>query len=206
MLIGFSGGIAAGKDTSYERLAWLYRGQYQVSQVRYADKLKESAAAIFGVTQDFVEGEKRNPDTKVHLYTESEDGAQPGIILTFREFLQRFGTEGHRDVFGESFWIDAALPLDEPVSHEGRIVCVTDVRFFNEQQRILDLGGFLVHLDFDRPGESNPHTSETSIDIDLAQYRIDNSIRDDGFKTLDSALQSIIKIETAIEPLIDYTV
>jgi len=32
--------------------------------------------------------------------------------ITGRQALQRYGTEGHRDVFGEDFWVDALLPVD----------------------------------------------------------------------------------------------
>ena len=32
--------------------------------------------------------------------------------MTFREFLQRYGTEAHRDVFGKDFWLEYTLPAN----------------------------------------------------------------------------------------------
>lgn len=189
MLFGFAGGIGSGKDTALERVKVLYP-DHEVVQISFAAKLKESASAVFGLTPTFVESEKRNPNCTITLHV---DGEEVGMTLTFRQFLQRYGTEAHRDVFGDTFWIDAALPLD--FNHEGKIVCVTDARFANELQRILDLGGSNVMFESDA-NEASPteaaHASETSIDPALITHTLDNRVRDDGFRALDRQLAEII--------------
>jgi hypothetical protein len=51
-------------------------------------------------------------------------------------------------VFGQAFWLDAALPLDRDYSRQ--LVVVTDVRFTNEAQRVRDVGGHVWRIE--RPG------------------------------------------------------
>lgn len=189
MLLGFAGGIGSGKDTALERVRALYPDQ-EVVQISFAAKLKESASTLFGLTPEFVEAEKRNPNCTITLHV---NGEEVGMVLTFRQFLQRYGTEAHRDVFGDNFWVDAALPLD--FDHTGKIVCVTDARFANELQRVLDLGGENVFFESDSTEASSveaAHASETSIDPDLITHTLDNRTRDDNYRSLDTQLAEII--------------
>lgn len=190
MLIGLAGGIGAGKDTAFERIKVLFP-DHEVVQVSFAAKLKESASALFGLTSHFVETEKRNPKCTITLVNDEHDA---GITLTFRQFLQRYGTEAHRDVFGDNFWVDAALPLD--FDHTGKIVCVTDARFGNELQRIIDLDGVNILLDAEQEEASTTeaaHASETSVDMSLIGHTIDNRTRGDGFASLDRQLHEALE-------------
>lgn len=196
MLIGLCGGIAAGKDTTYLRAKELYSHDHVVERIGYADKMKESVAALFGISKEFIEAEKRNSDTLVVLSSpimgEEGDVYNAELSMTFREFLQRYGTEAHREIFNDLFWVDAALPVS--FDHSDKIVFVTDARFESELQRIVDLGGLNIYIDNDNAGSSreSQHSSENSIDMSLVSYTIDNRIRDDGFNNLDSQLARIV--------------
>lgn len=188
MLIGLAGGIGAGKDTAFERIKVLFP-DHEVVRVSFAAKLKQSAAALFGLDDTFIESEKRNPKCLVQVV----DDEDCGITLTFRQFLQRYGTEAHRDIFGDNFWVDAALPLD--FDHTGKIVCVTDARFGNELQRIVDLDGINILLDAEQEVASTTeaaHASETSVDMSLIGHTIDNRTRGDGFEALDRQLHEAL--------------
>lgn len=196
MLVGLCGGIAAGKDTTYLRAKEIYGHQYSVERIGYADKMKESVSALFGVTNTFIESEKRNSEALVILSSPAilEDGRATNdeLSLTFREFLQRYGTEAHREIFGDMFWVDAALPMD--FDHSGKIVIVTDARFESELQRVIDLGGFNIYIENESvaTARESQHSSENSIDLSLVEYKIDNRVRDDGFSNLDAQLARIL--------------
>ena len=82
--------------------------------------------------------------------------------MSIREYLQRYGTESHRDVFGTDFWVDMALPLD--TDHSDRLLVVTDVRFPNEVIRVLDLGGVVWKLERETATLHSAHPSEQDLD------------------------------------------
>jgi hypothetical protein len=105
---------------------------------------------------------------------------------TFRQFLQRYGTESHRDVFGEDFWVDQTLPTDG--YYPGRKIVVTDVRFDNEYNRIKELNGVVVRVYREgiEPG-IDPHPSENYNFI--ADYNIFNN---DGLDELWEAAETMI--------------
>lgn len=74
-----------------------------------------------------------------------------------RAYLQRLG-EGGRAVFGDYFWIDQVFAQ---VIDEERVV-VSDVRYRNEFEHILECGGKLIRID--RPGYLPVgHVSETDL-------------------------------------------
>lgn len=196
MLIGLCGGIAAGKDTFYIRAQHLYGDRYSVERIGFADKVKESISELFGINSDFIETEKRNPNTNIILSSpilDHDGNTENGeIVFTFREFIQRYGTEAHRRVFGDMFWVEAALPLD--YDHSGKLVFVTDVRFKTELARIVDLGGVNIHIENNNvaTARESQHESENSLDMDLVTYSVDNRVRDDNFDSLDEQIVSIL--------------
>jgi hypothetical protein len=182
MILGLNGLMRAGKDTVADRLAVL--SPVRVKRVSYAAKLKESVAVLLGITLEDIEQMKNNADTKVVL----GDWHGPITELTFRHFLQRYGTEAHRNTFGEDFWLDAALPLDKDYSDA--LYVVTDMRFPNEAARVKQLGGTTA-LVIGPEGTRGPdgHVSETILPCDI---RIQNKVRDDGYQALDDALRPIL--------------
>jgi hypothetical protein len=103
-----------------------------------------------------------------------------------REYLQWFG--GHaRTVFGDSFWVDQVLPTPSKATDKEwgnykalkerypgvDILCITDVRYPNEAQRVLDLDGEVWVVE--RPGlESDGHSSEEPLPVELTNLFIPN--------------------------------
>lgn len=189
MLIGLHGKKQAGKDTVHQRLERLVAradGTATVRRVSFADKLYESAAAALGVTAD--ELREWKSDCGVHVWIINR--LQPVRSLTVREYLQLYGTEAHRHVFGDSFWVDNVDLSNE----HGEIVVVTDVRFRNEAQAIIDAGGTVVHVigppEVEEAGDG--HASEETLPdryIDAVLY---NAVRDDNFADLDSAIKGLL--------------
>lgn len=119
--------------------------------------------------------------------------------ITGRELWQFYGTEAHRaddlgQSFGVDFWVDNVLPLggtslqlgfDDPAwmdsfvanDRAAEYAVVTDVRFPNEAQRVLELGGEVWEIDsdtrIDEPRDDHP--SEAPLPRDLVTRVIDNN-------------------------------
>lgn len=161
-LIGFTGLPRAGKDTAAEYLAtrWDY--------VRYsfAGPLKAAAAILLGCTERHTNG-LDGFDREAPLPSWS------GVtnIKSMRDFLQRFGTESIRDVFGTDFWVHRMRGnLKGPRRVER--AAITDVRFENEVALIHELGGYVVEIY--RPGSvASDHASDKGV-------RADATIINDG--------------------------
>lgn len=191
MLIGLTGRAGSGKDTVYETMYGLFNEVRPVVRIAFADLLKKSALATLKDVNDgsWVElADKLKSDGRILV-----DLGDEKIEISGREFLQRYGTEAHRDLFGQDFWVDAVLPPLEPLDfgpflHSPEIYVVTDVRYDNEASRIREYGGFVWLID--RPGdaiEESEHASEAPVSEELIDYLIPN----DG--TLDELKDHIAK-------------
>lgn len=187
VLIGLNGVARSGKDTTADMIEkWCDVHGFTVARHGFADKLKESAAHALGVFEEEIvfcnklKGDYERGVIAVHMATPGTGPNKTVASITGREFLQYYGTEAHRDVFGSDFWVDALLPggLDgiemwEPVENarpawfknfkwqnsEGTTggnpadVClITDCRFDNEAGRIMDLGGEIWRIERDGSG------------------------------------------------------
>lgn len=90
------------------------------------------------------------------------DGAK--ALPDVRRLLQRFGTEGGREVFGKSFWVEtAAWRVWEALEQGATRFVFTDVRFPEEVDFIRRVGGVVVRVV--RPGYEplNSHPSENAL-------------------------------------------
>lgn len=191
MIVGLSGKMGAGKNEAAKRLALL--SSLPVVEVSFAAKLKQSAAALLDHPTPILESWKNDRDVVVTVSRKEWGRTTIVSEQSVRSFLQRYGTESHRDVFGPDFWLDAALPLADDV-RPGRgpygdaLYVVTDVRFPNEQQRVRDLGGITVRI-VGPDEQTGSHPSEQVLECD---YEIDNTVRDDGYAALDMALAELL--------------
>ncbi len=192
MILGLTGRAGSGKDTVYKRLV-LKWPNYEIPNVKierasFADKMKQSVANLLDLTLEEIE-----------ILKNSEQRCAGSLYnpMTMRRFLQRYGTESHREVFGDNFWVDAAIPPN--LNHEGKIIVVTDVRFENEADRIRSLGGFIARVE--GPDDSissgaSGHPSEAGVsDVD---FIIDNTDRS-TFDGLDESICIVIDCAMAQE-------
>jgi hypothetical protein len=185
MIIGFTGLKGSGKDTAG---AYLVK-EYDFERRSFADPLKRSIAALLDIPLWEIENFKNNEtvyvttgyknrptdDPEVDEYGDTWIAGvdYPESLIpknlwspirehTFREILQRYGTESHRDIFGKDFWVNATLPVEG--FYSGRKIVVTDVRFMNEYERIKQLKGYVVRIAKTRAIpeiEQDHHSSET---------------------------------------------
>lgn len=163
MIIGLNGRLKSGKDTTFNIIQEVVTVG-PVIQVSFAKALKVSAAASVG--SNVVSMENWKGDESIH-FTRPD-----GSTFTTREYLQWFGTEGHRDAFGDNFWVDIALPLDKDYSDA--LYVVTDMRFPNEADRVIALGGHAVKVEREAATNFSAHSSEQNID-DVIEYFLDNT-------------------------------
>jgi len=172
MIIGLSGQKQSGKDTV---AAYLVK-EHGFERKAFADPLKQSVAALFGIPFSYIDklkmddvlvGIGRIGQPEYDQWIQYDGEVSKG--LTFREFLQRYGTEAHRDIFGQDFWLDYTLPVQG--FYPGRAIVVTDVRFANEAARVRELGGLVVRV-IRGLSDQDQHRSEV-IDFDW-DYIIDN--------------------------------
>lgn len=139
-IIGLSGYAQSGKDTVAAMIAEQIEGT--VETVAFADMIKVSAARSLGVL--------RHPDDigrravrkwadefKLgHQITITNAKGEVVHSISGRAFLQRYGSEAHRDLFGEDFWIDR-IGWDRDCD----VLILTDCRFPNEARAIRNKGG-----------------------------------------------------------------
>lgn len=204
--IGLHGVKNAGKDTIFERLREL--AGPSVVRFSVADPLKDSVSALFDISLDEIEVLKNDPDAKVKIVAKGEPARMSGghmarypSTMSFRRFLEKYGTESHRDQFGDDFWLNLwrvgaqRMHMDaggtQPWLHltgDHQITVVnTSVRFENEAEWIIENGGVIWQVigtdeieqaAKDRQREDGSDIpSETPLPYDLITATIDNSHR-----------------------------
>lgn len=197
-LIGISGLKTSGKDTTYKAVVAALPNQ-NVRRVAFADKLKELSALALGFTGTpeqliaYMDEAKETWDLGVK---QKDSFAIPFHTLSGRAYLQNIG-QAARKVFTDGFWVDQILPPRRPTGFGGNhsndlidlypdvdVLCVTDVRYPNEADRVHEWGGEVWNII--RPGtESDGHSSE----IPLESEKVDLSIFN-GY-TIETLYQSV---------------
>ena len=199
-LIAIHGRKGSGKDTVFEFVQeWAAERGVHAARRGFADLLKLSVARIFYPDMNVAEArawcDRVKHNGMLRLQVRLDEGVDPmrdvteSVYVSGRELLQRFGTESHRDVFGENFWVDQLLPfgameiatndhehaigpplwvrafVDGPFVQDTPEICViTDLRFENEAQRVHDLGGMVWQISrADSEREDDPHSSEAEL-------------------------------------------
>ena len=182
MLLGIAGAARAGKTTAAEFIDDWAVNNYgiHVSMRPLAGQLKEAVAALLNLPVGKIDELKLDPSAHVQTFTVHGQLS----TLSMRQVLQRMGTEVGRDIFGEDFWCNLALPQgtgknpeDHYYDNAHRIFLVPDIRYKNEIEYIKRLGGKIIRIDrADQEGlESGAtHSSEAGIPDDLVDAVVTN--------------------------------
>src|SRR5210317_1105677 len=114
MIVGLAGAKESGKNT-FAKLAWeIFGATYDVKEFSFAKKLKKSAVASLGMSGhefdsiDYADALKDRGLINIEVPNYGDHGLFIKS-LTGREFLQFYGTEAHRDIFNNEFWVDVLL-------------------------------------------------------------------------------------------------
>jgi hypothetical protein len=210
-LIGLNARLHAGKDTAYDYISGFAAGGEQVAVRRaFADPLKISGMRALGFEaekKDEVLVSIANDIKETGRITVTWEHPQHGLLsqtITGRQLWQLYGTEAHRagdlgSSFGPDFWVDNLLPLgnamaSSAMAYEENFIdavgafadyaVVTDVRFPNEAQRILDLGGevWSINADVRLGPNTDSHASEQPLPPELVTHTIYNNTTLEDFQ------------------------
>lgn len=189
-------------DNSYEKSPWKIK--------KMAGKLKQMVSLLTGIPVEDLEKEevknrKLGPEWKVFEYTDDEGKTKVrlgddlifdnlGTTYTVRQLLQKLGTEALREIIHPNVHINALFADYNKVFTSKSYIksdgtsselefpnwLITDVRFPNEGEAILDRNGILIRTNRWREDHFiynvKEHPSETSLDnYDKFKYTINNS-------------------------------
>lgn len=155
-LIGLTGKKRAGKDTFAKAAKELIGDSVQT--VSFASPIKEITKILFDLTDEEIEKNKEKPI----LYDVSP-----------RVFMQQFGTELCRNLFGEDIWVDLLFNKINKMNKE--IIIITDVRFNNEAKRIKKNNGLIIQIERENYHHHDFHISEKGIDPSFVDFIFENS-------------------------------
>jgi len=193
-IIGICGKAGSGKDTMVEE--YLKRPNHPLAQrFSFGDGVKHSAAAIF-----------REPIGKFYEHKE-EVSEQWGI--SYREMLQKLGTEFARDMIDKDFWVKWLHSKIQGIPPAIQLVFITDVRFDNEADWVHARGGVVIECvrqqETNLGAEEEHHSSENGISAHLIDYRItnDNTIEILGNR-LETALATMFKLGALFDTKVKY--
>jgi hypothetical protein len=183
MIIGLNGLKSSGKSTAADYLI----ASYGFVPVSFAQPLKDSVAALLGITLEEIEEWKNDPEARIIV--QRPNGMRSS--MDFRTFLQRYGTEAHRDIpeFGPCIWSDMA---DEKLQGPGNYV-VADCRFVNECNVIHFNGGKVIRVLRDAAVTGDEHESEGALPPECIDAELDNNGRiEDLYDRLDLLMKGLI--------------
>lgn len=152
-VLGLVGKKGSGKDTVADYLV----EKYGYQKYAFAGRLKKVVAHLFDI-----------PETSMSCAHQKEE-IDPRWGLSPRQMMQQVGTDLVRNHYGDDFWIrHYRFWLASALSSSPHIV-VSDVRFQNEADVILEQGGILLRIvrpsmNKTKKGEEDTHISETELD------------------------------------------
>lgn len=161
ILIGLTGFAASGKDEFADKLV----EEFGYTKVGFADALYKMALWVNPPI-----GGSTLADVVAELgWTEAKQ--YPEV----REFLQKLGTEGVREILGEDAWVNALMPSVDKMLMDKENVVITNVRFKNEALAILDRDGLLLRVKRHGVGPANSHSSEGGEAFEFSHGTVENN-------------------------------
>jgi hypothetical protein len=189
MIIGLAGAKHAGKNTVAKIIAEEFGNEFHVEEWSFAEDLKKSAAAALGVETDdpVAWAESFKEQGRIIIQESLVEDTDPFFsteVLTYeheisgREYLQYYGTEAHRDVFGDNFWVKNLLTKIDDDYEDGdlpRLDLITDLRFPNEAESLFHLGIVIRVNRKEVENEGDTHASEQPLPDQLVNWELNNN-------------------------------
>lgn len=205
MIIGIAGRLGSGKDTVGEviqKLCLTNNGvEFEIK--KFAGKLKTIASLVTGIPVEKFEDQE---------FKQKHMGLQ--WDMTYREFLQKLGTEGMRVGVHTNIWVNALFSDYNPVTYSDRggweypNWIITDMRFPNELEAVEEREGITIRVvrSFNHKMGSKEtgtlnltplHPSETALDDAKFDYEIinDGTIEDLVDKVKEILIQEKIIVD-----------
>ena len=136
MIIGlYSSQPQSGKTTAAEALVGI-----GYEQCKFAGPMYYMTYALFkymDIPEDSIE----------HFMNEGKNEKIGGLDCSFREFMQKLGTDFGRDIISEKLWIGlAALKVNALGSNGQKDIVFDDLRFQNEYDYLKGINGKIIKL------------------------------------------------------------
>jgi hypothetical protein len=176
MIISITGKIGSGKDTIAD-IIMQYTPYHDWEIKKFAGKLKDIAEILSGVPKiNFEDQEFKKQDMG------------PNWGMTYRDLLQRLGTEAMRNGLHENVWVNALFAdyhfnIEEDEQMPNWLI--TDCRFPNELEAVKAHKGITIKVIRDSGNTiGTTHASETALD-DYTEwdYIVDNNGSIEDLKT-----------------------
>jgi hypothetical protein len=176
MIISITGKIGSGKDTIAD-IIMQYTPYHDWEIKKFAGKLKDIAEILSGVPKiNFEDQEFKKQDMG------------PNWGMTYRDLLQRLGTEAMRNGLHENVWVNALFAdyhfnIEEDEQMPNWLI--TDCRFPNELEAVKAHKGITIKVIRDSDNTvGTTHASETALD-DYTEwdYIVDNNGSIEDLKT-----------------------
>jgi hypothetical protein len=183
MILGLCGFSSSGKDSAALHLV----ENHGFIRVAFADKLREYA---YNIDPDIHIGDGKYASLQ-YLVDQHGWELAKRQYKSVREFLQKLG-HMTRETFGDSFWINQALNSKVVLNNE-RIV-ITDVRYQNEIDAVVDCGGYIIRIHREGVGPVNNHVTEKELPFDYVVHNPEGYLP--GFHTnLDFLLRNLESLQ-----------
>jgi len=150
-LIGIAGRAGVGKDTLAQWISHRYGHRVQA----YADPLRTILNQRFGWTADMWEN---------RAWKEAVDWKNGCGNFSPRDWMQWLGTDILRQYAGYDIFVKLAFQRWDRAPYA---LVMSDIRFNNEAQAIVDRGGFVIELRREAAGPVRSHVSESGVDPKL---------------------------------------
>jgi len=183
--------MGVGKDVVGQMIQAEARGYWEIK--KYAKKLKQITCILTGCSMQDLESEDFKNS---HLSPEWKGGHCTFSHSTYRDILQKLGTEVMRDSLHKNVWVNAMYADYTPIGlHNKDYVgpmsiretksdsiypnwVITDMRFPNELEAVKQRGGITIRVNRDNGTRAismiNSHASETALDDADFDYVIEN--------------------------------
>lgn len=156
MIISITGKIGSGKDTIAD-IIMQYTPYHDWEVKKFAGKLKDIASIISGVPKINFEDQE---------FKKQDMGSEWG--MTYRDLLQKLGTEAMRNGLHENVWVNALFAdyhfnIEEDEQMPNWLI--TDTRFPNELEAVKTHKGITIKVIRDSGNTiGTTHASETALD------------------------------------------
>ena len=200
MIISITGKIGSGKDTIAD-IIMQYTPYHDWEIKKFAGKLKVIAEILSGVPKINFEDQE---------FKKQDMGPEWG--MTYRDLLQKLGTEAMRNGLHTNVWVNALMSdytpthyavgaLETELSEESAIYpnwLITDCRFPNELEAVKTHKGITIKVIRDSGNTiGTTHASETALDdYTKWDYVVDNN---GSFEDLKTQVFSILEKESLLK-------
>jgi hypothetical protein len=191
MIISITGKIGSGKDTIAD-IIMQYTPYHDWEIKKFAGKLKDIAEILSGVPKiNFEDQEFKKQDMG------------PNWGMTYRDLLQKLGTEAMRNGLHKNVWVNALFSdykgqqnADGSFSHPNWLI--TDTRFPNELEAAKTHNGITIKVVRESGNTiGTTHASETALDdYTKWDYVVDNN---GSLEDLKTQILSILEKESLLK-------